>query len=158
MTNENQSVYKGTIEDFSRSKLSQAGVCNVENRTIFCKENVDILQGINSDCIDLIYLDPPFNKNKNFTAPIGFHAEGVGFKDIFREEDLKEDWLSTIREKFENKHEWIRGDLKDIVNEIKNFKTFNRHCLCFRQNAEKKRHRTTSLTSWRCQFNRQNSL
>ena len=41
---------------------------NIKNRTIFCRDNLDILQGINSNCIDLIYLDPPFNKKKEFTA------------------------------------------------------------------------------------------
>ncbi len=44
---------------------------NVANRTIFCNDNLDILRGINSSCVDLIYLDPPFNKKKVFTAPIG---------------------------------------------------------------------------------------
>ncbi len=39
----------------------------IKNRTIFCKDNLDILQGIDSNTIDLIYLDPPFNKNKVFT-------------------------------------------------------------------------------------------
>ena len=69
---------------------------NVSPRTIFCRDNLDILQGINSDCIDLIYLDPPFNKNKVFTAPIGSSAEGAEFSDIFREEDIKDEWVSTI--------------------------------------------------------------
>ncbi len=72
--------------------------CNVPNRTIFCKDNLEVLRGINSDCIDLIYLDPPFNKNKQFTAPIGSSAEGAGFSDIFREEDVKAEWLITIKE------------------------------------------------------------
>ena len=72
--------------------------CNVRNRTIFCDDNIDILSGINSDSIDLIYLDPPFNKNKKFTAPIGSSAEGASFKDIFREDDLKDEWLLTIAE------------------------------------------------------------
>ena len=70
--------------------------CNVPNRTIFCDDNLDVMQGINSECIDLIYLDPPFNKNKEFTAPIGSSAEGAEFKDIFRKEDVKEEWLPTI--------------------------------------------------------------
>ena len=51
--------------------------CNIQNRTIFCDDNLDVMQGINSACIDLIYLDPPFNKNKEFTAPIGTSAEGA---------------------------------------------------------------------------------
>ena len=71
---------------------------NVENRTIFCDDNLDVMAGINDQCIDLIYLDPPFNKNKEFAAPIGSSAEGASFKDIFREDDLKKEWLWTIRE------------------------------------------------------------
>ena len=72
--------------------------CNVTNRTIFCKDNLEVLQGINSNCIDLVYLDPPFNKNKKFTAPVGSSAEGASFDDIFRQEDVKKEWLLTIRE------------------------------------------------------------
>ncbi len=72
--------------------------CNIQNRTIFCHDNLDVLRGINSECIDLIYLDPPFNKNKKFTAPIGSSAEGAEFSDIFREEDVKADWLVAIKE------------------------------------------------------------
>ena len=49
---------------------------NIKNRTIFCKDNLDLLRGMNTETIDLVYLDPPFNKNKTqFTAPIGTSAE-----------------------------------------------------------------------------------
>ncbi|MCH9852451.1 MAG: site-specific DNA-methyltransferase [Alphaproteobacteria bacterium] len=72
---------------------------NINNRTIFCRDNIDILQGINSDSIDLIYLDPPFNKNKVFTAISGSAAEGAEFADIFRFADIKKQWLATIKEK-----------------------------------------------------------
>ena len=75
--------------------------CNIQNRTIFCRDNLEILQGINSSCIDLIYLDPPFNKNKVFSAPTGSSAEGASFSDIFREEDVKDEWLQTIQEDYE---------------------------------------------------------
>ena len=71
---------------------------NVKNRTVFCRDNLEILQGINSNCIDLIYIDPPFNKKKVFTAPIGSSAEGASFKDWFKEEDVKNEWLLTIKE------------------------------------------------------------
>ena len=37
---------------------------NIQNRTIYCGDNLEVLQGMGSNCIDLIYLDPPFNKNK----------------------------------------------------------------------------------------------
>ncbi len=71
---------------------------SIKNRTIFCHDNLEILKGIDSDCVDLIYLDPPFNKNKTFTAPIGSSAEGASFSDIFREEDVKDEWLLDIKE------------------------------------------------------------
>lgn len=83
--------------------------CNVPNRTIFCKDNIDVLRQINSECIDLIYLDPPFNKNKKFTAPIGSHAEGASFNDIFREEDLKDEWLQTIKEDNPEIYQYLNG-------------------------------------------------
>ena len=71
---------------------------NIKNRTIFCRDNLDILRGIDSDSIDLIYLDPPFNKKKTFSAPIGSSAEGASFSDIFRKEDVKDEWLEEIKE------------------------------------------------------------
>ena len=83
--------------------------CNVENRTVFCDDNLDVLQGMNSECVDLIYLDPPFNKNKKFTAPIGTSAEGASFKDIFREDDLKQEWLITIKENQPELYHYLSG-------------------------------------------------
>ena len=33
---------------------------NIKNRTVFTNDNLEIMRGINSNSIDLIYLDPPF--------------------------------------------------------------------------------------------------
>ena len=82
---------------------------NLQNRTIFCRDNIDVLQGINSNSIDLIYLDPPFNKNKVFTAPIGSSAEGASFRDWFREEDVKDEWVQTIKEDYIELHNFLTG-------------------------------------------------
>ena len=71
---------------------------NVPNRTIFCHDNLGILENINTACIDLIYLDPPFNKNKNFVAPITSSAKGAQFSDIFRQEHVNDEWLLTIQQ------------------------------------------------------------
>ncbi len=86
---------------------------NIKNRTIFCKDNLDILQGIDSDTIDLIYLDPPFNKKKEFTAPIGSSAEGASFKDWFRLEDVKQEWVESIKEDNEKLYNFLLG-IKNI--------------------------------------------
>ena len=82
---------------------------NIKNRTIFCKDNLDVLGGFNSNSMDLIYLDPPFNKNKMFTAPIGSSAEGASFKDYFREEDVKDEWIETIKEDHVELHNFLNG-------------------------------------------------
>ena len=89
--------------------------CNIKHRTIFCKDNLDILEGINNECIDLIYLDPPFNKKKTFTAPIGSSAEGASFSDIFREEDVKDEWIETIKEDEETLFSFLNG-VREIGN------------------------------------------
>ena len=86
---------------------------NVGNRTIFCHDNLEVLRGINSGCVDLIYADPPFNKKKVFTAPIGSAAEGASFKDIFTQEDVKEEWLETIKEDWDDIYSFLMG-IRDI--------------------------------------------
>ncbi len=82
---------------------------NVENRTIFCHDNLDILRGINSNSVDLIYLDPPFNKKKIFIAPTGSSAEGASFKDWFEEKEIKEEWLNTIKQDNLALHDFLNG-------------------------------------------------
>ena len=96
---------------------------NIKNRTIFCRDNLDILRGIDSDSIDLIYLDPPFNKKKIFMAPIGSSAEGASFKDIFREEDVKDEWLLTIKEDYYFIHE--------LLNAVKNIEGRTSYNFCY---------------------------
>ena len=71
-------------------------ICNVPNRTIFTGDNLDILRGINSECVDLIYLDPPFNSNQSYASPLDSEARGAEFDDVWRLSDLKEDWIEEI--------------------------------------------------------------
>lgn len=67
---------------------------NVKNRTVFEGDNLDILRGINTGCVDLIYLDPPFNSNRTYSAPIGSEAAGASFKDAWTLDDIDEAWLA----------------------------------------------------------------
>ena len=69
---------------------------NVENRTLFIADNLDIMRGMDSETVDLIYLDPPFNTNRNYKAPIRSPAEGAEFKDIWTDVDVKYGWYSEI--------------------------------------------------------------
>ena len=45
----------------------------------------------------MIYLDPPFNSNRNYAAPIGSPAEGAGFKDIWTLDDIKEVQVEKLK-------------------------------------------------------------
>ena len=82
---------------------------NVENRTLFIADNLDIMRGIDSDTVDLIYLDPPFNTNEEHKAPIGTPAEGAKFKDIWTDEDVKDGWYSEIAEQYPHIHQIIQA-------------------------------------------------
>ena len=64
------------------------GSLNFANRTVWTADNLDVMRGINSDCIDLIYLDPPFNSNRNYEAPLGSKAAGASFKDAWTLDDV----------------------------------------------------------------------
>ena len=44
---------------------------NVPDRTFFEGDNLPILQRINSESIDLIATDPPFNKRRNMSGRAG---------------------------------------------------------------------------------------
>ena len=69
---------------------------NFAERTIWTGDNLDILRGLNSDCVDLIYLDPPFNSNRNYAAPVGSAAAGAAFKDTWTLSDLDVAWMGLI--------------------------------------------------------------
>ena len=69
---------------------------NFSDRTIWTGDNLDILRGLNSASIDLIYLDPPFNSNRNYAAPVGSTAAGAAFKDTWTLSDLDVAWMGLI--------------------------------------------------------------
>lgn len=52
--------------------------------------------GLNSGSVDLIYLDPPFNSNADYTAPIGSPAEGAEFKNTRNLTDIDVVCLESI--------------------------------------------------------------
>jgi 16S rRNA G966 N2-methylase RsmD len=38
----------------------------VDTRVIYCGDNLEQLKKFPDECIDLIYIDPPFNSNRNY--------------------------------------------------------------------------------------------
>lgn len=82
---------------------------NVTNRTLFIADNLDIMRGIDSETIDLIYFDPPFKSGKKWKAPIGSPAEGAEFKDIWTDEDIKQEWHGHIAAQHYELYEIIKA-------------------------------------------------
>lgn len=71
---------------------------NWANQTIWTGDNLDVLRGMNSESVDLIYLDPPFNSNRSYEAPIGSEAAGAAFKDTWSLQDIDLAWHGEIAE------------------------------------------------------------
>ena len=72
---------------------------NIKNRTIFTRDNLEVLRGMESNVIDLIYLDPPFNSNRTYAAPVGSKAADATFKDAWTLDEVDGAWHDEIRAK-----------------------------------------------------------
>ncbi|GHT80647.1 hypothetical protein FACS189467_3310 [Bacteroidia bacterium] len=68
--------------------------------TLYTNDNLFILNGLNSNLVDLIYLDPPFNSKRMYSAPVGSKAAGTSFKDMWTWEDVNEAYLEALAEKY----------------------------------------------------------
>ena len=62
-------------------------------------DNLDVLRGLNSDSVDLIYMDPPFNSNRDYAAPIGSRAAGAAFRDTWTLDDVDQAWHGEIADR-----------------------------------------------------------
>ena len=69
---------------------------NWSNRTLWTADNLPVMRGMNSETIDLIYLDPPFNSKRDYAAPIGSQAAGAAFQDTWNLDDVKREWVEDI--------------------------------------------------------------
>ena len=65
-------------------------------RDLYIYDNLPVLRGLDTDSVDLIYLDPPFNSKQQHRAPIGSKAEGQKFDDTWRWDELNTAWLGEI--------------------------------------------------------------
>ncbi len=82
---------------------------NWANRTVFTGDNLDVLRGMDSESVDLIYADPPFNSNRDYAAPIGSKAAGAAFKDTWTLDDIDEAWLEIIADQHPGPHAVIEA-------------------------------------------------
>lgn len=86
---------------------------NFQNQTVWTGDCLDIMRGMNSECVDLICLDPPFNSNANYAAPIGSEAAGAEFKDTWALSDLNSEWINLIASKHQALHRVLLAAITD---------------------------------------------
>jgi hypothetical protein len=53
----------------------------LDTRVIYCGDNLEQLAKLPPQCIDLIYIDPPFNSNRNYEVFWGETKEKRAFED-----------------------------------------------------------------------------
>lgn len=82
---------------------------NVKSKQLFIGDNLDVMRGMNSEMVDLVYLDPPFNSNRNYEALPGTDAEGAEFKDIWTWDDMKAEELGLLAADYPPLYDYIRS-------------------------------------------------
>ena len=86
---------------------------NWADKTIWTGDCLDIMRGMNAETVDLIYLDPPFNSNANYAAPIGSQAAGAAFKDTWSLSDVDAEWINLIEAKHPQLHRVLLAAMSD---------------------------------------------
>lgn len=69
---------------------------NWNNRTLFVADNIRILRGMNSESVDCIATDPPFNKKRIFNAPLGSRQAKQRFDDRWRWDEVTDEWQDLL--------------------------------------------------------------
>ena len=59
----------------------------LDTRVVYCGDNLEQLAKLPDACVDLIYIDPPFNSNRNYEVFWGETKEKRAFED--RHENTK---------------------------------------------------------------------
>ena len=86
-----------------KKKAASAGSNDLARRqtgTLYTGDNLYFLHGMNSESVDLVYLDPPFNSKRLYKAPVGSRAAGTSFKDMWTWNDVDEAYLDQIVERY----------------------------------------------------------
>ena len=80
---------------------------NWANRTLFHGDNLEFMRAMNSESVDLIATDPPFNKGKDFHATPDSLAKGASFQDRWSwEKDVHEDWIAQLEDNHRQQNIW----------------------------------------------------
>ncbi|MFZ0034442.1 MAG: DNA methyltransferase [Sedimentisphaerales bacterium] len=72
---------KKSKSNSSKTPVSDKPSSLIDTRVIYCGDNLDQLKKFPDGCVDLIYIDPPFNSNRNYEVFWGETKEKRSFED-----------------------------------------------------------------------------
>ena len=73
---------------------------SIKNRTIFENDNLFVLRGMDSESVDLIYLDRLFNSNRDPTLHLSEAKQlGAAFKDTWTLSDVDNAWHGEVADR-----------------------------------------------------------
>jgi hypothetical protein len=78
---ESTSTSKSKSKSAGTGKRSRKRSALVDTRVVYCGDNLDQLKTLPDACVDLIYIDPPFNSNRNYEVFWGETKERRSFED-----------------------------------------------------------------------------
>lgn len=78
----------------------------VDTRVIYCGDNIDQLSRLPDGCVDLIYIDPPFNSNRNYEVFWGETREKRAFEDRHASTEA---YIQYMRPRCEELHRVLKG-------------------------------------------------
>ncbi len=82
----------------------------MSSNILYTLDNLFLLNGMNSETVDLIYLDPPFNSKRTYSAPVGSKSAGASFKDMWTWDDVNIAYLELLYTK--------HPDIADFIDSI----------------------------------------
>ena len=77
---------------------------NFPDNTLYELDNLDVLRGMNSETVDLIATDPPFNTKRNRSGTAGFYVDNWKWGDTgvlpdqWKWNEVHPKWLDEIKD------------------------------------------------------------
>lgn len=72
-------------------------------RRIYTGDNLTVMRTLDSETVDLVYLDPPFKSDRKYSSPIGskskYKGQVASFNDTWKWDDADDNWIYEIEAK-----------------------------------------------------------